>query len=100
MTQQMTAVETYVAQIEDIATIAARLAEFADDHGGIAPDDITWSHVANLTEVVKKLRGAATWAGIDLEAEAAEEELEWHYMMDTEYEGDYDENEDPMALKL
>ena len=96
------ALAAYIAHIADIATIAARLVEYADDHGGVDPDDINWTHVSDLTEVVKALRGAASWAGIDLEAEAAQEEAEWHYMMDTQYDdADVDAaDEDPMLLKL
>ena len=71
------ALTAYVAHIDTIATIAARLVQYAEDHGGIAPDDINWTHVSDLTEVVKALRGAVSWAGIDLEAEAAQEEMEW-----------------------
>lgn len=101
-TSTLTALETYIAQIEEIATLAARLVEFADDHGGVAPDDINWTHVANLTEVTWAMRCAALWAGIDLEAERDDEIAEWYAMMETEYQDveDTDENMNPMALKL
>jgi hypothetical protein len=68
-------------------------AEPADGKGGNIGCALT------IDQTVKALRGAASWAGIDLEAEAAQEEAEWHYMMDTQYEDDEAGELDPAMLK-
>ena len=62
------ALYAYMAKMEAARVLIEALAEWAEDMGGVSPDDVKWTHVGDLTETLKELRGAATWAGIDIEA--------------------------------
>lgn len=62
----MDALTEYAEKMKKIATALEALTVWAEDMGGISPDDVRKTHVDDLDEVLKRIRGAATWAGIDL----------------------------------
>lgn len=66
MSTDNTALAAYIDRIARIAALAEALAEFADDHGGVAPDDVTWEHVANVTEVANRLADVAGFIGMEI----------------------------------
>lgn len=61
----MDSLAEYAEKMKKIATILEALTVWAEDMGGISPDAVQKTHVDNLDEVLKKIRGAASWAGID-----------------------------------
>ena len=61
----MDALTQYEDRIQKIALILEALTVWAEDMGGISPDAVTQVRVDEVDEVLKKIRGAATWAGID-----------------------------------
>lgn len=62
----MDALTEYEEKMQKIALILEALTVWAEDMGGISPDAVTQVRVDEVDEVLKKVRGAATWAGIDL----------------------------------
>lgn len=61
----MDALTEYENKMQKIATILEALTVWVEDMGGISPDAVTQARVDEVDEVLKKVRGAATWAGID-----------------------------------
>ena len=64
------ALQAFVACIGEINTLAQQFATFADDHGGISPDDVTWGHVGNLNQVVAYMTEATRWIGLTADSYA------------------------------
>lgn len=62
----MDALTEYEEKMQKIALILEALTVWAEDMGGISPDAVRQAHADNLDEVLKRIRGAASWAGIDL----------------------------------
>ena len=58
------ALEAYMAKMEQAKALIAALAEWADDMGNVSPDDVDWSHVGDVTEVVSYLTEAAQFIGV------------------------------------
>ncbi len=54
----------YIALMGQAQQLIEALAEFVDDHGGVSPDRVGAAHVDNMTEVVRSLRRAASFAGV------------------------------------
>lgn len=61
----MDALTQYAEKMNKIARILEALTVWAEDMGGISPDDVAQAHVDDLDEVLKMVRGAAARAGID-----------------------------------
>ena len=53
------ALAAFVARKAEIDAMLERLAGFADDHFGVAPEDVSWGDVTNLGYVIEKLRQAS-----------------------------------------
>ena len=60
-----TILRAYEEKMAQTHTIIEALTVWVEDMGGVSRDAVTQAHVDNLDEVLKKVRGAATWAGID-----------------------------------
>ena len=54
----------YIAHMAEIEAIVETLAEYVEDHGGIAPDDVTWAHASAAAEARNSLRRVAKFLGI------------------------------------
>jgi hypothetical protein len=52
------ALAVFAARKAEIDTMLQRLADFSDEHFGVAPDDVTWGHVGDLGFVAERLRQA------------------------------------------
>ncbi len=61
------ALASYIALIGQIAQITEALAEYADDHGGIDPEQVDWTHVGSAKEVRDRLAAVAEFIGIEIE---------------------------------
>jgi len=72
MSTNDTALTAYIARIAEIETLVDALAEFVDDHGGVDPDDINWSHVGTVTEARNRLAEVAGFLGLHIEWEPAD----------------------------
>lgn len=66
------ALASYIALIGQIAKIAEAIAEYADDHGGIDPDNVTWATVGSVTEVRNRLAEIADFIGLEIGEEEEE----------------------------
>lgn len=53
---QEEAVDAYCDHMIIIRNQLARLTEWADDHGGLTPDEITWSHVGHVAQICTDLQ--------------------------------------------
>jgi hypothetical protein len=53
------ALTAFVTRKAEIDAMLERLATFSDDHFGVAPEDVHWGHVANLSHVIERLRQAS-----------------------------------------
>lgn len=62
------AVDRYTWHMENIRAMLSNLAEYADDFGGVAPDDIDWSHVGTVAEMAEQLRNVCIFVGVMDEA--------------------------------
>lgn len=60
------ALASYIALIGQIAKITEAITEYADDHGGIDPEQVDWTHVGNATEVRDRLAAIAEFIGIEV----------------------------------
>lgn len=60
------ALASYIALIGQIAQITEAIAEYADDHGGIDPDNVTWATVGSATEVRNRLAEIADFIGLEI----------------------------------
>lgn len=54
----------YANNFTEIFAILEALQNWADDHGGIDPDDVTWESVGDTTEVLTQLREIAQFIGV------------------------------------
>lgn len=54
----------YIALMGNAQQLIEAIAVVVDDHGGISPDRVCATHVENLSEVVRSLRRAASFAGV------------------------------------
>ncbi len=61
---QNAVIDRYTWHVENVRAMLANLTEYADDFGGVAPDDIDWSHVGTMAEVAKQLRQVCEFVGI------------------------------------
>jgi hypothetical protein len=59
-----TALSAYVAAIAEIRENLALLTDHADDHFGVAPDDVNWGHVGNTSYVNERLNEIAGFLGL------------------------------------
>lgn len=66
MNTEQNALSAYIAMIAQIATLAEAIAEYADDHGGIDPDNVTWATVGSATEVRNRLAEIADFIGLEI----------------------------------
>lgn len=62
------AADRYTWHMENIRAMLSNLAEYADGFGGVAPDDIDWSHVGTVAEMAEQLRNVCMFVGIMDEA--------------------------------
>lgn len=60
------ALTVYVKQMGEIDNIARHLEDFADEHGYISPDDVSWETVATMNHVLVLLTQVAGFLDIDL----------------------------------
>lgn len=67
-----TPLDAFIDHMIIVRHLLARLTEWADDHGGLTPDEITWSHVAGVAHVSADLQEAIDF--VFQEGEYAEEE--------------------------
>jgi hypothetical protein len=49
------ALAAFIARKTEIDAIVARLAALSGEHFSIAPDEVTWGHVANLGSYLEQL---------------------------------------------
>lgn len=61
----MDALTEYEEKMAKAHVLIEALNVWVGDMGGITPDAVTKTHVDHLDEVLRGLRGAASWAGID-----------------------------------
>ncbi len=57
-----TALDAYIARKAEIDTMLARLKALSDDHFGVAPGKVDWSHVGTLahyTELLQRITDSA-----------------------------------------
>lgn len=66
------ALASYIALIAQISALAEAIAEYADDHGGIDPDNVTWATVGSATEVRNRLAEIADFIGLEIGEEEEE----------------------------
>jgi len=59
-----TALSAYTAAIAEIRETLALLTAHADDHMGIAPEDVNWAHVGNTSFVKEHLNEIAGFLGL------------------------------------
>jgi hypothetical protein len=50
------AIDAYLLEITEADELVKEIALFIDDHGEVAPDDVNWSHVGNMAQVVYDLK--------------------------------------------
>ena len=56
------ALDAYIAKKIEIDSMLARLTALSDDHFGVAPDEVDWSHVGTLAhyaELLKRITDSA-----------------------------------------
>ena len=49
-------IEAYLVQLAAAAAIVADMTQYLDDHGEVAPDDITWAHVGSMRRLHNDLQ--------------------------------------------
>jgi hypothetical protein len=57
-----TALDAYIARKAEIDTMLARFKALSDEHFGVAPDEVDWSHVGTLAhyaELLKRITDSA-----------------------------------------
>ena len=59
-----TSLSAYVAALAEIRETLALLTDHADDHLGVAPDDVNWGHVGSANYVNEKLAEIAIHLGL------------------------------------
>ena len=59
-----TALSAYVAALAEIRETLALLTDHADDHFGVAPDDVNWGHVGNTGYIKERLNEVAGFLGL------------------------------------
>ena len=64
MAAQNATIDRYAWHVENIRAMLDQLTEYADDFGGIAPDDVSWQDVGTMAEVAKQLRQVCEFVGI------------------------------------
>ena len=57
-------IDRYTWHIENIRAMLSNLTEYADDFGGVSPDDINWAHVGTVAEMAEQLRNVCIMVGI------------------------------------
>ncbi len=65
LTEKDKILRAYEDKMAEIHTFIDALTVWVEDMGGISPDAVTQVRVDEVDEVLKKIRGAATWAGVD-----------------------------------
>lgn len=63
----------YTTHIQDIRRQLARLTEWADDHGGLDPDEVTWADAAGAAQVCHDLQEIVDFVFQEGEYEKEEE---------------------------
>jgi hypothetical protein len=61
MGDKLTALEAYIESMETIRDLLAKLNEYADDNGGIAPDAVTWANVGDANHAQELLTEAVVF---------------------------------------
>jgi len=56
------ALSTFMGQIGEINELLAELQDFADDHLGYSPEDVTWGHVGTANYFLERLNELADFA--------------------------------------
>ena len=51
-----TQIEEYMAEVEKQIALVNRLAQWLDDMGEVAPDDVNWEHVGSMRALTSALR--------------------------------------------
>jgi len=59
-----TALSVYVAAIAEMRETLAALLAHADDHLGVAPEDVNWAHVGNTSYINERLNEVAGFLGL------------------------------------
>ena len=59
-----TALSAYVAALAEIRETLALLTAHADDHFGVAPEEVHWGHVGNTGFVNERLNEVAGFLGL------------------------------------
>ena len=62
MSTKPTAIGTFIARKAEIDTLLARLQVLSDEHFNVAPEQVTWGHVGDLShyaELLKQITDAA-----------------------------------------
>lgn len=65
------ALARYIHHIQHITAALETLTTYAEDHGGIAPDDVNWAHVGDAEHVADLLAEAVQFIHSDCEADHA-----------------------------
>ena len=58
------ALNTYIARMGQITAMLESLTEWANDHGGISPDDVTWADVGTVGAVIERLADITEFIGL------------------------------------
>ena len=49
------ALNTYIDRVAKAKELADSIALYIDDHGEVAPDDVTWNHVGSMGQLIQDL---------------------------------------------
>jgi len=60
------AVSKYIAHIENIKAMLDALQQYANDYGGVWPDDVTYANVGDVGRIAELLTEACTFAGVSV----------------------------------
>lgn len=57
--------DAYVGLCGEAAALLEQLAEYVENHGNVAPDDVASADVERMDRIVRRLRMLKQYAGID-----------------------------------
>lgn len=72
---QNAVIDRYTWHVENIRAMLSNLTEYIDDFGGVAPDDVNWTHVGSMAEMAEQLRQLCEFVGIFEDAEPIDSEV-------------------------
>ena len=58
-------VHEFMAAVNTINGKLELLSKYMDDHMGVSPEEITWSHVGSANHILEKLNEIIEFAGIE-----------------------------------